>query len=190
MSAFWKEIEAMHTLPTVTTITDDGIALLKAIEYLKEETRLFQFLNVIQQEESQKDVLTSAATPDLEMAVMSSKCATDKGVYRCSNCGGRGRSNDKCWNIIEYPPWHHKYNAEQHKKPNPKMQNKWSTNKFSNNKFSDTKRANVAIGSCDQNVALTTQQLEQLLNHNNKAKILKKNWTVFSLKWLGMKCHY
>lgn len=191
MSSLWEEIEAMNVLPSVTTATAEVQALITAIHTMKEESKLFQFLNgldesygsqrsqilmitplptvetacsVIQQEESQRDILSPST--DLEMAAMFSKGAVEKGVadkvFHCSVCKGRGHSSDKCWNVIGYPQWHHKYNPDhKYKKPTPRYpqnQNKWVSNRATN-----TKRANIVQGSCDQNSVITPQQLEQLL---------------------------
>lgn len=45
MSSLWQEIESMNLLPTIKTVTADIEALLKAIDVMKEESKLFQFLN-------------------------------------------------------------------------------------------------------------------------------------------------
>lgn len=85
----------MHILPTVSATTDKGKKPLEAIETMKEESKLFQFLkglddcyapqrsqilmfvplpfveiacSVIQQEENQRDVLN--VSQDMEMSAM------------------------------------------------------------------------------------------------------------------------
>ncbi|XP_074337409.1 uncharacterized protein LOC141674597 [Apium graveolens] len=45
LSALWEELEAMSDLPTITASTNDIKALMKAIQVQKNESRLFQFLN-------------------------------------------------------------------------------------------------------------------------------------------------
>lgn len=45
LSALWDELEAMTDLPTIITTSDEIKALMKAIQVQKNESRLFQFLN-------------------------------------------------------------------------------------------------------------------------------------------------
>lgn len=112
LSSLWEEIDSMNLLPGVTTVGDDVKDLLKAIETQKEESKLFVFLNgldetygpmrsqllmqiplptieaacaFIQQEESQRDALS---LPDTEYAAMFSQSADQKPLI-CNACGGR-----------------------------------------------------------------------------------------------------
>ncbi|XP_074359423.1 uncharacterized protein LOC141698595 [Apium graveolens] len=98
LSALWEEIESMHILPTISNVTEEMTKFLMAIESMREESKLFQFLNglddcyapqrsqilmfsplpsveracsVIQQEENQRDVLSIGQ--EMEMSVMFSK---------------------------------------------------------------------------------------------------------------------
>lgn len=45
MRYLWVELEAMDTLPTVTELNPKILTLLKVLDRQKEEHRLFQFLN-------------------------------------------------------------------------------------------------------------------------------------------------
>lgn len=45
MSGLWEEIESMSVLPTIANVTPKVSKLLKVIEKLKEESKLFQYLN-------------------------------------------------------------------------------------------------------------------------------------------------
>lgn len=45
ISSLWEEIESMNTLPVVTTIAADVTTLLTTLETQKAESKLFQFLN-------------------------------------------------------------------------------------------------------------------------------------------------
>ncbi|KAL8145123.1 hypothetical protein AgCh_003366 [Apium graveolens] len=45
LSSLWEEIDSMNALPSVTVVDPEVTKLLNAIESLKEESRLFQFLN-------------------------------------------------------------------------------------------------------------------------------------------------
>ncbi|XP_074377166.1 uncharacterized protein LOC141718684 [Apium graveolens] len=140
--SLWGELDSMNLLPTVTTVSEEVSALLKAIQTQKEESHLFQFLNgldesygplrsqllmlsplpsvemasvAIQQEESQRDILKNPLTCDSDMSAMYSKTSFNPGKSLvCGTCGGKGHSSDKCWNIICYPRWHYKYKPPQY----------------------------------------------------------------------------
>ncbi|XP_074323322.1 uncharacterized protein LOC141660253 [Apium graveolens] len=136
LSALWDELEAMSDLPNISTTTDEVTTLLKAIQVQKNESRLFQFLNgldehfgpqrsqllifsalpsvemassVIQQEESQQDNLQNSGEEDIS-AMFSKGLAgvnLDKYVV-CTVCKRKGHSADKCWTIVGYPKWYNK----------------------------------------------------------------------------------
>lgn len=116
MSALWEEIESMNLLPTVASPTLEVNKLLETIARIREESQLFQFLNwlddvfsaqrsqllmliplpyvevacsAIQQEESQRDVLKTGFSPDVEMSAMFSKGNAIK-KYQCNTCGKKG----------------------------------------------------------------------------------------------------
>lgn len=122
----------MNVLHVVTTVNPEITVLLKSIETQKEELKLFQFLNgldekyglqrsqllmmsplpsveaacsVIQQEESQIDVLNDVDPSDLRVSAMYSKSQNfrngDKSIV-CEFCGRKGHNKDKCWSVIGY----------------------------------------------------------------------------------------
>lgn len=45
LSSLWEEIDSMNALPSVTIVNPEFTKLLNSIETLKEESKLFQFLN-------------------------------------------------------------------------------------------------------------------------------------------------
>lgn len=45
MSMIWEEIDSMNTLPTITSPSVEMTQFIEAISKYKEESRLFQFLN-------------------------------------------------------------------------------------------------------------------------------------------------
>lgn len=69
MSSLWEEIESMTVLPPVTTVNEEITALLKAIETMKEESRLFQFLNGLNDVGAQRSqLLMLLPLPTVEVA--------------------------------------------------------------------------------------------------------------------------
>ncbi|VFQ61063.1 unnamed protein product [Cuscuta campestris] len=135
MRGMWEELESLDQLPTITTVGEDVTRFLEALEKQKEEKRLFQFLNGVdevygpqrsqllmmttlpsvefacsslQQEESQRCVLNPMKAP-LESSAMYSKGATDPET--CSACGVKGHPRERCWTVIGYPKWHPKHKA-------------------------------------------------------------------------------
>lgn len=99
MKTLWEELDSMNLLPAILNPTDEIKTLLSKIQLQKEEARLFQFLNglnevygpqrsqllmitplpmveqavaVLQQEEAQRNLLNSI-TPNLELSAMYSR---------------------------------------------------------------------------------------------------------------------
>ncbi|XP_074355693.1 uncharacterized protein LOC141695336 [Apium graveolens] len=185
LSSIWEELESMNILPSVKSTTAEVTALLKAIETLKEEAKLFQFLNgldecfgpqrsqllkvsplptvesacaSIQQEESQRDALCLTKTPDMEASVMFTRSSSDR-FNVCTACGGKGHVADKCWTVLGYPRWHYKYNG--HYSGSTTKSARWNNNKPPGK----PRMANVVQGSVDGEtspVMFSQQQLEQL----------------------------
>lgn len=132
----WEELDSMNVLPRLTTVSAEITAFLNAINTQKEEQRLFQFLNglddyfaaqrsqllltsplpsvetacaLLQQEESQREVFGSAS---VESTALMSKADNKE---KCSICGFKWHPPDKCWERIGYPSWHYKYKQNQQK---------------------------------------------------------------------------
>ncbi|XP_071697670.1 uncharacterized protein [Rutidosis leptorrhynchoides] len=131
MKCIWEEIDSMSELPRVTNVTPEITNFLNALKKQKEEEHLFQFLNgldeqfsalrsqmllmsplpgvevscsMLQQEESQREMFTYVQNQD--MTALYSKSATSDD--KCTFCGHKWHSPDKCWEKIGYPPWHYK----------------------------------------------------------------------------------
>lgn len=174
----------MNILPTVTTVAEDVTALLNIIEKQKAESKLFQFLNglddcyaairsqllmltplpsvdiayaSIQQEESQSDMLINN---EVELSAMNIRAYQDnKQHVLCNACGGRGHNGERCWSVVGYPRWHHKY-----KKPPQKGSSnagRWNNSKSNSPRLVNVVQSNAEAGQSD--VTLTPQQLQQLL---------------------------
>lgn len=124
LRSIWEELDSMHVLPTISAPAIEVKKLLEDIELQKDESKLFQFLNglndaytpqrsqllmltplpkveiaiaMIQQEEAQREITSAAA--------MYSKIqpqSPDK-LLTCTACKGRGHTADRCWTIVGYP---------------------------------------------------------------------------------------
>lgn len=133
MKGMWEEMDSLDQLPNVTTEAEDVTKLLEALETQKEERRLFQFLNglndiygvqrshllmlvplpsvefacnTLQQEESQRTILNPVKA-SVESSAMYSKGARDVPV--CNACGIKSHTRDRRWTVIGYPKWHSRY---------------------------------------------------------------------------------
>lgn len=154
LSSLWEELESINLLPAISTVTDDVTAFLKALTTQKEEAKLFQFLNglddnytsqrsqllmltplpsvemacsAIQQEESQRDILKTSFPYDNDMSAMFSKTSFNNNkAVPCGVCGGKWHTSDKCWNIIGYPKGHYKYKAKPSTGQNPKSRSNFT----------------------------------------------------------------
>lgn len=63
---------------------------------------------VIQQEESQKEVLSYGGVGESDVMAVFSKRVGDK-ILECASCGRKGHTRDKCWEVTGYPKWHYKH---------------------------------------------------------------------------------
>ncbi|PWA75600.1 hypothetical protein CTI12_AA240010 [Artemisia annua] len=180
MKCVWEELDSMLMLPRLVTITPEMSNFLSAVEKQKEEQRLFQFLNglddcygaqrsqllllnplpsvenacaVIQQEESQKDVFKGGA-PFVESAALFSK-QENKGM--CSICGYKWHPPDKCWEKVGYPVWHHKY-----KQPQNKLN---AQNKKVGSNVGNYKRTAASVTSGSSSFTFTSEQFESLMRN-------------------------
>ncbi|XP_074346297.1 uncharacterized protein LOC141685074 [Apium graveolens] len=156
IAIYYTAMSSMTVLPRVTVVSEEITALLKAIDIMKEESHLFQFLNglnevsgaqrsqllmmsplpavegacaSLQQEDSQRDALLLSGGSENEMAVMYSKGPHEKSsVNVCIACGVKWHSSAKCWTVHGYPRWHYKHNRAGSK--NNANGGKWSGEKI------------------------------------------------------------
>lgn len=196
ISTIWEEIDAMNVLPVIGTLTGEVTEFLTALEVQKQELRLFQFLNgldesyasqrsqilmsiplptvamacsVIQQEESQKAALSDNQVH--ESVAMYSKVhnSADKNVGGCPECGRKGHGREDCWRLIGYPKWHSK-----HKRVGNSSQRGGiafgSSGNWNQNR--SNKMANVAQ-SCDQSQENETVDDNIVLTTRQLEQILK-----------------
>ncbi|KAJ8436185.1 hypothetical protein Cgig2_021856 [Carnegiea gigantea] len=174
----WEELEAMNELPKITATTDEITSFLQVLTKQKEEQKLFQFLNgldekyssqrsqlllmtplpsveaacsLIQQEESQREVFKINKL-EVETTALYSRNERFKDAKTCAECGNKGHTSDKCWTVIGYPSWHPKGKKQAYKKGDRPPQNLKGKGKFA---AMTEKIDNTGVG-------LTQQQIEQI----------------------------
>lgn len=206
MSTLWEEIDSMTVLPRVTVDSIEVTALLSAIESMREESRLFLFLNglnevygaqrsqllmlsplptvevacaALQQEESQRDALNLSVVPDTEMSAMYSNTkSTPEKVFVCTACGMKGHSSSRCWTVVGYPKWHYK-----HGKSGPKggaSNFGVGSSQWNSNKVKMANVAQVTSDNDDQSMTFTTAQLQHLLSMMPGSKDTEDDESPFS----------
>lgn len=190
MKGMWEELDSLDQLLVVSSEADVVLKLLEALETQREERRLFQFLNglnnmygvqrshllmlvslpsvefasnILQIEESQRSIL-DPMKGILESSTMYSKRRSDTLV--CGACGVKGQSEEKCCTLVGYPKWHPKFRSNPKGRDagdNPIFQGRNQNNFY--NKGRGGKVAATAQGSIHQGGSneFTVQQIEQLL---------------------------
>ncbi|PWA63236.1 hypothetical protein CTI12_AA356310 [Artemisia annua] len=173
MKCIWEELDSMNELPRIVNITPEIVVFLNALNTQKEEQRLFQFLNrlddhfshqrsqlllnsplpsvetacaLLQQEESQRGVFGSGQLGVQSTALYSKGENKDK----CTICGFKWHPPDKCWEKVGYPTWHYKYKQNQKGKA---IQKNGSSNV----------RKTAALVENGGHVVFTSKQFEQLM---------------------------
>ena len=195
MKAVWEELESMSDLPCITTAAEDVTQFLACLNRQMAEHRLFQFLNgltdayqaqrsqillmsplpsvevvcgMLQQEEQQKQNLEGMHFSS-DHSVLLSKNVDAKSVdIKCSECGNKGRTTDKCWHVIGFPSWH-----PRARKSSPSQRRGGPTNWRGTRNFRSRGGMSSWKGAAQveldqstlssQQTTLTAQQVEQLL---------------------------
>ncbi|PWA51479.1 hypothetical protein CTI12_AA459890 [Artemisia annua] len=84
MKSIWEELDSMNTLPVLSVITPEIATFLSVLNKQKEEHRLFQFLNGLDEQYNNQ---------------------TNKFAI----CGFKWHPPERCWEKVGYPSWHPKY---------------------------------------------------------------------------------
>lgn len=66
----------------------------------------------VQQEESQREVLSQSSLGNNEVFTMYIKGTGEKNLV-CGACEKKGHNNEKCWGVTDFPKWHYKYKPGQ-----------------------------------------------------------------------------
>lgn len=197
MRSLWEELDCLNMLPAVKQPTPEVTNLLNTIDLFKEESRLFQFLNgidevynsqrsqlllmnplptvesacaALMQEEAQRELLQPSKNDDI--SAMYGKSVAEKVVV-CSACGVKGHPSERCWTVIGYPKWHLKHKPNQ-SQPHSSMKNRSQTQlnkkpQFYRNSSSPKMAASAqTVYGTGDGLLFSPQQMEQL------AKLLPK----------------
>ncbi|GKE39445.1 cysteine-rich receptor-like protein kinase 8, partial [Tanacetum coccineum] len=175
MKCVWEELDNLNTFHVIGRITPKRTAFLNVLNKQKEEQRLFQFLNgledkyshqrsqilminplpnvenacsLIQQEESQRMLFGSVS--NIKATTLYSKGGTKD---KCLICGFKWHPPEKCWEKVGYPAWHPKAKGSQANRQAKTSQGQ------SRNQFAPRTAAHVKSG----NISFTPQQFEQLM---------------------------
>ncbi|KAL2932391.1 Retrovirus-related Pol polyprotein from transposon TNT 1-94 [Bienertia sinuspersici] len=174
MKALWEEIDGLTILPPITKMDPEIQAFAAAVQEQKQEQRLFQFLNCLdedyasqrsqilmwsplptvemacaklQQEEGQRETL-GTGKDEGETSAMYSKSSGAKGEEGgCSVCGGKTHTAEKCWRVIGYPKWH----AKSKKFPQRKEKEQTTANKGYKGKNNHAQKMAAAANAQEEN---------------------------------------
>ncbi|KAL2924831.1 Retrovirus-related Pol polyprotein from transposon TNT 1-94 [Bienertia sinuspersici] len=188
MRALWEEIDGLNIYPPITHMNPEINAFIRALNQQKEELRLFQFLNGIDdddyagmrtqilmksplptveeacnmfmQEEAQKEILKGEKAEGDPVALYSKGGGGKDSTCEegCSVCGGKKHTADKCWKIVGYPKWHPMYKKQQRQKEGEPGRKAYAKKGIKTEKFA----GNVQTQG-ENATALTPRQVEQLL---------------------------
>ncbi|PWA95867.1 hypothetical protein CTI12_AA044930 [Artemisia annua] len=181
MKCVWEELDSMNELPRIVNITPEIAVFLGALNTQKEEQRLFQFLNGLDEHYSSQrsQLLMNSPLPTVETAcALLQQEESQRGVFgnqlnvestalyskgevkeKCNICGYKWHPPENCWEKVGYPTWHYKYKQKQKAKPEVKGAHQ------------SVRRTAALVENGGQSV-FTSKQFEQLMKsipHFNRA---------------------
>ncbi|GJU29694.1 cysteine-rich receptor-like protein kinase 8 [Tanacetum coccineum] len=109
MKYVWEKLDSMNELSRLVNITPEITAFLAVIHTQKEEHKLFQFLNGLDDHFSAQRSYSLAGD---STAVYSNSDTKDK----CGICGYKWHPSEKCLEKVGYPAWQLK---QRQNKPKP-----------------------------------------------------------------------
>ncbi|KAL2926156.1 Gag-Pol polyprotein [Bienertia sinuspersici] len=187
-----EELEAVTVMPPLTEMNSEIVAYVQAQQNYQEEQKLFQFLkeasNMIQQEESQREIFQNNKEENAVLAMSTKKAELSCTIYgkaghitekcwACKVCGKGGHSVENCWNVKGFPPKYDKGKKEfGNKTYNPREKNagdkeggrsnqKWNKNKSGGLRLAGNVKAEPEefSGRSGSSSGITAQQLEKLI---------------------------
>ncbi|KAL2902329.1 Mediator of RNA polymerase II transcription subunit 17, partial [Bienertia sinuspersici] len=178
MKSLWDELDAMSNLPPITVMTPEVQAFVNALNKQREEERLFQFLNGLDddygsershilmfsplpsveeacarfvQEEAQRELLKEDKS-EIETGAM-----MGKKVEGCAVCGLKGHTKEKCWKVIGYPRWHPKHKRMQ------KGESTGTGAKWNRGKQTEGGAKWAANAQSEDEINITAEKLDKLM---------------------------
>ncbi|KAK1404014.1 CCHC-type domain-containing protein [Heracleum sosnowskyi] len=188
MRTIWEELDSMNGLLAVSNPNEEVTKLLAEIDLQREESKLFQFLNglneiyspqrsqmlllnplpsvknasSVMQQEAQRELIHGSKTSNSEFLAMFSKGTTNPRVFNCNAYGGKGHTQDKCWSVVGYPKWHNNYkgNAGPSQAKTYSTKPRWTPNPRQQNLRSANSAQTTETHS--ENTLFTPEQSAQL----------------------------
>ncbi|KAL2896086.1 hypothetical protein RDABS01_037870 [Bienertia sinuspersici] len=155
-----EELDNMRDVPAVIELTPVINAFVKALETERDEQKLFQFLNGLDEIyglQRSQDVLEGVK----EESDSSAMYGNGNGEG-CNVCGKKNHTADKCWRVIGFPKDHPRMRRPQKGRKKETYQGgKWNLVK---GEATNKMAANTSQMQGDTN-GITMQQLEQMLNN-------------------------
>uniref|UniRef100_A0A803LKW1 Protein kinase domain-containing protein n=1 Tax=Chenopodium quinoa TaxID=63459 RepID=A0A803LKW1_CHEQI len=98
MSSLWEELDSMNDLLVISKPTVDVRNLLNVVARNREKSRLFQFLNGLNDQNGamRSQMLMFTPLPTVESSCSMLQQNIEKTSVTCSHCGGKGHTQNQC----------------------------------------------------------------------------------------------